>query len=72
MPLYESFQLVTALKEYNTTFVSFSYPHEGHVFSQPQHQLDALHKEDEFLRRYLLSPVGQSSTSTEEIPLGHE
>ena len=72
VPPYESFQLVTALKKYNTTFVSFSYPHEGHVFSQPQHQLDALHKEDEFLRRYLLSPVGQSSTSTEEIPLGHE
>jgi dipeptidyl aminopeptidase/acylaminoacyl peptidase len=72
VPPYESFQLVAALKKYNKTFVSFSYPHEGHGFSQPEHLLDALHKEDEFLRRYLLSPVGQSSTSTEEIPLGQK
>jgi dipeptidyl aminopeptidase/acylaminoacyl peptidase len=72
VPPYESFQLVAALKRYNKTFVSFSYPHEGHGFSQPEDQLDALHKEDEFLRRYLLSPVGQSSTSTQEIPLGQK
>jgi len=69
VPPYESFQLVAALKKYNKTYVAFSYSHEGHGFSQPDHALDALHKEDEFLRRYLLSPVGQSSTSTEEIPL---
>ena len=72
VPPYESFQLVAALKKYNETFVSFSYPHEGNGFSRPEHELDALHKEDEFLRRYLLSPVGQSSTSTEEIPLGQK
>jgi dipeptidyl aminopeptidase/acylaminoacyl peptidase len=64
--------LVAALKKYNKTYVAFSYPHEGHGFTQPEHALDALHKEDEFLRRYLLSPVGQSSTSTEEIPLGQK
>jgi dipeptidyl aminopeptidase/acylaminoacyl peptidase len=72
VPPYESFQLVAALKKYNKTFAYFSYPHEGHGFSQPEHELDALRKEDEFLRRYLLSPVGQSSTSTEEIPLGQK
>ena len=72
MPPYESFQLVTALKKYNKTFAYFSYAHEGHGLSQPEHELDALRKEDEFSRRYLLSPIGQSSASTDEIPLGHK
>jgi hypothetical protein len=36
------------------------------------HEPDALRKEDEFLRRYLLSPVGQSTTSTDEIPLSQK
>ncbi len=39
-------------------------------YHQPEHRLDAYRKEAEFLRIYLLNPVGQSSTSTEEIPLG--
>jgi dipeptidyl aminopeptidase/acylaminoacyl peptidase len=72
VPPYESFQLITALKKNNKTFVYFSYPHEGHGFSQPEHRLDAYRKEDEFLRTYLLRPTGQSSTSTEEIPLSRK
>lgn len=72
VPPYESFQLITALKKNDKTFVYFSYSHEGHGFSQREHQLDALHKEDEFLRRYLVGPTGQSSTSTEAIPLGQK
>jgi dipeptidyl aminopeptidase/acylaminoacyl peptidase len=69
VPPYESFQLITALKKNNKTFVYFSYPHEGHGFTQPEHQLDAYRKEDQFLRTYLLRPTGQSSTSTQEFPL---
>ena len=72
VPPYESFQLVSALKKYDKTFAYFSYPHEDHGFSQPEHEPDALRKEDEFLRRYLLSPVGQSTTSTDEIPLSQK
>lgn len=41
-------------------------------YHQPEHCLDAYRKEAEFLRIYLLNAVGQSSTSTEEIPLGEK
>lgn len=69
VPPYESAQLVAALKKNGKTFVAFSYPNEGHGFSQPAHRLDAYRKEAEFLRLYLLNPTGQSITSTEPIPL---
>jgi len=69
VPPYESAQLLAALKKAGKQYFAFSYPHEGHCFTQHDHALDAYRKETEFLRIYLLDPVGQSVTSTDEIPL---
>jgi dipeptidyl aminopeptidase/acylaminoacyl peptidase len=72
VPPYESVQLISALKKSGKTFLSFSYPHEGRGFRQPEHLLDAWKKQQAFHRKYLKSPDGRSSTSVEDIDLNHK
>jgi dipeptidyl aminopeptidase/acylaminoacyl peptidase len=69
VPPYESAQFVRALKEHGKTYYYFTYPGEGHGFTQPQHRLDAWKKELAFLQKYLQPRYGLSSTSTEDLLL---
>jgi hypothetical protein len=50
-------------------FEIFTYPKEGHGFSQHHHQVDASRKPLAFLNKYLRPEYGQSITSTEEMVL---
>lgn len=68
VPPYESVQFTQALKRAGKTYWYFTYPNEGHGFSQRDHRLDAWKKQLAFLRRYLQPPFGQSITSTEDFP----
>lgn len=65
VPLYESSQLVEALKKQGKTFWYFTYPHEGHGFQDREHRLDAWRKQLAFLNHYLQPSYGQSMTSTD-------
>ncbi|HXW89728.1 MAG TPA: S9 family peptidase [Terriglobales bacterium] len=67
VPPYESAQLVTALKKEGKIFFYYTYAHEGHGFTDREHWLDALRKEQIFLRKYLKPSYGQSSTSVDDL-----
>ncbi len=69
LPPYESIQLINALKKESKPYLAFSYPGEYHEFSVREHRLDVWRKQQAFLRKYLLLPTGQSSTSTDDIDL---
>ncbi|MBI3262111.1 MAG: S9 family peptidase, partial [Acidobacteria bacterium] len=64
VPPYESAQLVAALKKHGKEYSYFTYPKEGHGFSQRDHRLDAWGKQLAFLKKYLQPAYGQSVTST--------
>lgn len=64
VPPYESAQLVAALKKHGKEYSYFTYPKEGHGFSQRDHRLDAWRKQLAFLNKYLQPTYGQSVTST--------
>lgn len=69
VPPYESARFVRALKEHGKAYYYFTYPGEGHGFTQPQHRLDAWKKELAFLQKYLQPRYGLSSTSTDDLLL---
>jgi dipeptidyl aminopeptidase/acylaminoacyl peptidase len=69
VPPYEAAQFAAALKKQGKIFSYFTYPAEGHGFTRPENRLDSWRKQQAFLRKYLLSPVGLSSTSTEDLAL---
>ena len=69
VPPYESAQFVTALKKAGKTYAYFTYPKEGHGFSQREHRLDAWRKQVAFLNKYLRPEYGQSITTTEDLLL---
>ena len=67
VPPYESAQLVRALKKEGKTFFYYTYAHEGHGFTDREHWLDALQKQQIFLRKYLQPSYGNSSTSADDL-----
>jgi dipeptidyl aminopeptidase/acylaminoacyl peptidase len=67
VPPYESAQFVNALKKAGKTYLYFTYPKEGHGFSQREHRLDAWRKQLSFLNKYLRPEYGQSITSTDDV-----
>ena len=67
VPPYEAAQFVAALKKQGKVFSYYVYPGEGHGFSKPENRLDSWRKQEAFLRQYLFSPVGLSSTSTDAL-----
>jgi dipeptidyl aminopeptidase/acylaminoacyl peptidase len=67
VPPYESAQFVAALKAQRKTYWYFTYPGEGHGFTQRAHRLDAWKKQLSFLRKYLQPRYGQSVTSTDDF-----
>jgi dipeptidyl aminopeptidase/acylaminoacyl peptidase len=69
LPPYESEQLIQALKIAGKPFLAFAYPGEYHEFSKPEDRIDVWRHQQAFLRLYLQSPTGFSSTSIEEIDL---
>jgi dipeptidyl aminopeptidase/acylaminoacyl peptidase len=69
LPPYESEQLIQALKKAGKPFLAFAYPGEYHEFSKPEDRIDVWRHQQAFLRLYLQSPTGSSSTSIEEIDL---
>jgi dipeptidyl aminopeptidase/acylaminoacyl peptidase len=69
VPPYESAQFVNALKRAGKIYAYFTYPNEGHGFSQREHRLDAWRKQLAFLNKYLQPEYGQSITSTDEVIL---
>ena len=69
LPPYESEQLIQALKKAGKTFLAYAYPGEYHEFSKSEDRIDVWRHQQAFLRKYLQSRVGQSSTSIEDINL---
>ncbi len=69
VPPYESAQFVRALKERGKVYFYFTYPGEGHGFTQREHRLDAWKKQLAFLQKYLQPRYGLSSTSTDDFLL---
>ncbi|HJZ68967.1 MAG TPA: S9 family peptidase [Blastocatellia bacterium] len=67
VPPYESAQLVAALKAQRKPHWYFTYPGEGHGFTQRAHRLDAWKKQLAFFRKYLQPSYGQSVTSTDDF-----
>lgn len=67
VPPYESAQLVNALKKAGKTYLYFTYPKEGHGFSQREHRLDAWRRQLAFFNKYLRPEYGQSITSTDDV-----
>jgi dipeptidyl aminopeptidase/acylaminoacyl peptidase len=67
VPPYESAQFVSALKKAGKTHAYFTYPKEGHGFSQREHRLDAWRKQVAFLNKYLRPEYGQSITTTDDL-----
>ncbi|HSB11259.1 MAG TPA: S9 family peptidase [Blastocatellia bacterium] len=67
VPPYESAQFVAALKAQRKPHWYFTYPGEGHGFSQRAHRLDAWKKQLSFLRKYLQPSYGQSITATDDF-----
>jgi dipeptidyl aminopeptidase/acylaminoacyl peptidase len=61
VPPQESQQFAAALKEAGKTFAYFTYPGEGHGFTQREHRLDAWRKQLDFLRKYLGPPSGTTA-----------
>jgi dipeptidyl aminopeptidase/acylaminoacyl peptidase len=64
----ESQQLVAALKAAGKTYAYFTYPGEGHGFTQPAHRLDAWRKQLDFLAKYLGKPGEHDASSGEGEP----
>jgi dipeptidyl aminopeptidase/acylaminoacyl peptidase len=69
LPPYESEQLIQALKKAGKPFLASAYPGEYHEFSKPEDRIDVWRRQQAFLRRYLQSPTGSSSTSVEDVDL---
>jgi dipeptidyl aminopeptidase/acylaminoacyl peptidase len=69
VPPYESAQFVDALKRAGKIYAYFTYPREGHGFTEREHRLDAWRKQVAFLNKYLQPEYGRSITSTEDIIL---
>jgi dipeptidyl aminopeptidase/acylaminoacyl peptidase len=67
VPPYESAQLSRALKKEGKTFFYYTYAHEAHGFTDREHLLDALRKEQVFLQKYLQPSYGKSSTSIDDL-----
>jgi len=67
VPPYESTQFVRALKQAGKKFYYYTYPNEGHGFTQHDHRLDAWRKQLSFLRYYLNPRWGRSITSTDDF-----
>ncbi|HEY3138969.1 MAG TPA: S9 family peptidase [Blastocatellia bacterium] len=67
VPPYESAQFVAALKKHGKPHWYFTYPGEGHGFTQRAHRLDAWKKQLAFLRKYLQPSYGQSVTATDDF-----
>lgn len=72
LPPYESEQLITALKQSNKPFLAYSYPGEFHEFSKSEDRIDVWIHQRLFLRRFLLTTRGTSSTGLGEIDLGQK
>lgn len=53
VPPQESQEFVAALKEAGKTYAYFTYPGEGHGFTQREHRLDAWRRELAFLEKYI-------------------
>jgi dipeptidyl aminopeptidase/acylaminoacyl peptidase len=62
VPPQESQQFAAALKGAGKSFSYFTYPGEGHGFTQREHRLDAWHKQLEFLRKYLGNETSTGSS----------
>jgi len=69
VPPFESAQFVSALKRAGKIYAYFTYPKEGHGFTEREHRLDAWRKQLAFLNKYLQPEYGQSITSTDEMIL---
>ncbi|HZT32953.1 MAG TPA: S9 family peptidase [Bryobacteraceae bacterium] len=67
VPPYESAQFVRALKQHGKVYYYFTYPREGHGFSEREHRLDAWKKQLAFLEKYIQPRYGQSSTSVDDL-----
>jgi dipeptidyl aminopeptidase/acylaminoacyl peptidase len=67
VPPYESAQFVRALKAHDKVVFYFTYPNEGHGFTQRDHRLDAWRRQLAFLEKYLQPRVGASSTSLDDL-----
>jgi len=63
VPPQESQQFVEALKREGKTFSYFTYPGEGHGFTQREHRLDAWRRQLEFLQKYLGGPTEPTSSA---------
>lgn len=72
VPPYESAQLVRALKKEGKIFFYYTYAHEGHGFTDHEHLLDALRKQQAFLQKYLQPSYGRSSTSIDDLLVSQE
>jgi dipeptidyl aminopeptidase/acylaminoacyl peptidase len=72
VPPYESAQLVRALKKEGKIFFYYTYTHEGHGFTDHEHLLDALKKQQAFLQKYLQPSYGKSSTSIDDLLVSQE
>jgi dipeptidyl aminopeptidase/acylaminoacyl peptidase len=67
VPPYESAQFVRALKQNNKVHYYFTYPGEGHGFTQREHRLDAWKRQLAFLEKYIQPRYGVSSTSVDDL-----
>jgi dipeptidyl aminopeptidase/acylaminoacyl peptidase len=67
VPPYEGAQFSRALKQAGKKSYYYTYPNEGHGFSQRDHRLDAWKKQLAFLRYYLQREYGRSVTSTDDF-----
>jgi dipeptidyl aminopeptidase/acylaminoacyl peptidase len=63
VPPQESQEFVAALKQAGKTYSYFTYPGEGHGFTQRDHRLDAWRKQLAFLQQYLGGPGDRASPS---------
>ena len=72
VPPYESAQLVRALKKEGKIFFYYTYAHEGHGFTDHEHLLDAIRKQQAFLQKYLQPSYGKSSTSIDDLLVSQE
>ena len=67
VPPYESARFVRALKEHDKIYYYFTYPGEGHGFTQRDHRLDAWRRQLAFLQKYIQPRYGLSSTSVDDL-----
>jgi dipeptidyl aminopeptidase/acylaminoacyl peptidase len=68
VPPQESKQFAAALKAAGKQFSYFTYPGEGHGFTQREHRLDSWRKQLEFLAKYLgRAPEGSAAAGDGQI-----